>query len=39
MKQRLEEINEIIKSQNYYEWLASQKEQESKSLIAADPLW
>ncbi|KAF2820707.1 hypothetical protein CC86DRAFT_333315 [Ophiobolus disseminans] len=38
MKQRLEEIDQIIKSQNYYEWLATQKEQESRSLIAADPL-
>lgn len=39
MRHRLEEINNIIKAQNYYEWLAAQKEEDSKTLIATDPLW
>jgi len=39
MKHRLEEINSIIKTQNYYDWLAEQKEQNSRSQATADPLW
>lgn len=39
MKQRLEEINTIIKSQNFYEWLATQNEKGSKSRLGADSLW
>ncbi|KAH8728309.1 hypothetical protein GQ44DRAFT_702128 [Phaeosphaeriaceae sp. PMI808] len=38
MKQRLEEINTKIEAQNFYEWLAAQKEQNKKSLPATDPL-
>jgi hypothetical protein len=39
MKQRLEDINNVIKTQNFYEWLADQKEQDSKCLVQTDPLW
>jgi E3 ubiquitin-protein ligase RHA2 len=39
MKQRLEEINNAIKSQHFYDWLASQKDLNPKSLLTTDPLW
>jgi hypothetical protein len=39
MQQRLEEINKVIKTQNYYEWRTSQAEKNEKSLSASDPLW
>jgi E3 ubiquitin-protein ligase RHA2 len=39
MKQRLEEINTRVKTQNFGEWLASQKEHHSKSLYDSDSLW
>lgn len=35
MKHRLEEINNAIKTQNYYDWLATQKEQS----VTADSIW
>ncbi|KAF2033064.1 hypothetical protein EK21DRAFT_98394 [Setomelanomma holmii] len=38
MKQRLVEINTIIKSQNFHDWLASQKEEGSKSSVPTDPI-
>ncbi|KAH7079951.1 hypothetical protein BKA63DRAFT_231237 [Paraphoma chrysanthemicola] len=38
MNQRLEEINTIIKSQHFHDWLASQKEEGSRSLLASDPI-
>jgi hypothetical protein len=40
MQQRLEEINKVIKTQNYYEWRTSQpSEKDSKTFLAPDPLW
>jgi hypothetical protein len=39
MKNRLEEINATIRTQNYYDWLASQKEQGSRLQDTADTLW
>jgi hypothetical protein len=40
MQQRLEEINKVIKTQNYYEWRASQQpEKDLKTFLAPDPLW
>jgi hypothetical protein len=38
-RQRLEDINDILKAQNYYEWRAAQKEEDSRDSIAIDPLW
>ncbi|KAH3949298.1 hypothetical protein HBH70_103790 [Parastagonospora nodorum] len=39
MQQRLEEINKVIKTQNYYEWCTSQRsEKDSKTFLAPDPL-
>jgi E3 ubiquitin-protein ligase RHA2 len=39
MKQRLEEINTTIKTQNFYDWLAEQKEHSTKTFSASDSLW
>jgi hypothetical protein len=39
MKQRLEEINTRVKTQNFSEWLATQKEHDSKSLYDSESLW
>jgi hypothetical protein len=39
MQQRLVEINTIIKSQNFHDWLEAQKEGGSESLLASDPIW
>jgi hypothetical protein len=39
MKQRLEEINTRVKTQNFSEWLTSQKEHHLKSLYDSDSLW
>jgi hypothetical protein len=40
MKARLDEINTVIASQSFYEWLASQNEKDSKFLLATtDSLW
>jgi hypothetical protein len=35
----LEEINTAVKTQNFHEWLATQKEHHSKTLYASDSLW
>lgn len=39
MKQRLEEIDSIIKTQHFYDWLATQKERNGESLLTTDPVW
>jgi hypothetical protein len=39
MRRRLEEINSIIKAQNFYDWLTEQKEVGSRPALAPDPLW
>lgn len=39
MKQRLEEIDKVIKTQHYYDWLATQKEKNGESLLTTDAVW
>jgi hypothetical protein len=39
MRRRLEEINSIIKAQNFYDWLTEQKEVGSRPALGPDPLW
>jgi len=38
MKQRLDEIDSVIKTQHYYDWLATQKEKNGDSLLTTDPV-
>ena len=39
LKTRQDELESHIKSQHFYDWLASQKEKNPESLQASDPLW
>ncbi|KAL5120443.1 hypothetical protein ACEQ8H_001733 [Pleosporales sp. CAS-2024a] len=38
MKIRLEEIDKVIKTQNYCEWRSTQEEKDPDGLLASDPL-
>jgi hypothetical protein len=39
MKRRLDEINSVIKTHNFYDWLASQRELNPQSLVTSDTVW
>jgi E3 ubiquitin-protein ligase RHA2 len=39
MQKRRDELESSVKTQHFYDWLATQKEKHPNSLLTTDPVW